>query len=73
MQQTTADGCSLADGSSDLGETTFREDFVVGVELDNQTSTFASSQKIAFLQMSWQPPDERTMSREENKQFDPGG
>ena len=41
MQRSTADGCLLVDGSSDLGEITSLEDVVIGVEHDNQTSTFA--------------------------------
>ena len=39
MQRTTAEGCSLADGSSDLGATIFFQ-AVAGIEPDNQTSQF---------------------------------
>ena len=38
MQQTTADGCSLADGSSDLVGITSLQAVVAGKEPDNQTS-----------------------------------
>ena len=52
MQQTTADGCSLADRSSDLGGTTSLQ-AVIGVEPDNQTSQFSSLYQIVSWQMSW--------------------
>ena len=67
MQRFSADGCSLVDVSSDLGEITPLEDFVNEVELSNQTSSFASSHKITFLPMSFQLEDKVIMSREENK------
>ena len=34
MKRTTADGCSLVNESSDLGEIASLEDFVIGVELN---------------------------------------
>ena len=69
IQRTTADGCSLVDRSSDLRGTTSLQ-AVIGVESDNQTSSFASSRKIIYLQMSWQP--QVITSNEENKQSDTG-
>ena len=39
MLITIADGCSLDDGSLDSGEITSLQDFVIRMELDNQTST----------------------------------
>ena len=50
IQRTTADGCSLTDGSSDLGETTSLQGFV-RIKLDNHIFPFASSRKIVFVQM----------------------
>ena len=67
MQRFSADGCSLVDGSSDLGEITPLGYFVNQVELSNQTSSFASSHKITFLPMSFQLEDKVIMSREEKK------
>ena len=48
MEQTTVNSCSLVDGSSDLGETTFSlEELVIGTQTDSQTSTsFASSETV---------------------------
>ena len=73
MQPTAADGRSLVDRSSNLGGTSSLEVVIVGIEPDNQISQFASSQKIVFLQMSWQPEVTKELSNEEKKHFDPGG
>ena len=62
MQRTTADGCSLVDGSLDLGEITSLKDFLIKVELNDQTP-FVSKHKITSLQMSLQPEDKVIMSR----------
>ena len=70
MEQTTVDDCSLVDGSSDLGKTTFSlEKFVVGMKIDSQTSTSFASSKT---QMSCKPKDKELANRQ-NKQLDPGG
>ena len=70
MQRTTVfDGCSLVDGSSDLVETFFLEDFVTGIKPGNQTFPLASSLNLVQLQMSYQFEDKVTMGNEENKQF----
>ena len=50
IQRATADDCSLADGSSDLGETTSLQ-VVVRIKPDNHTFPFSLSRKIVFLQM----------------------
>ena len=55
------------------GETTSFEGFVLGVELNDQASPFASSCKIVFLQLSCQSQYKVIMGKEENTQFDPGG
>ena len=72
MQQTTADGCSLADGSLNMGETISLQ-AIVEIELDNLTSQFASCRKIVFLEMSWKPKDMVKLGNEKNKKFDHGG
>ena len=70
IQQTTADGCSVADGSSDLGETSSLR-VVVGVEPNNHiTFPFASSRKIILLQMRWQQVKLKKLDNEENRHLD---
>ena len=72
MEGTTVDGCSLVDGSSDLGETTFSlEELIIGRQPDSQTSTSFASSKIVCQKMSHKPKG-KELANKENKQFDPG-
>ena len=44
MKRATVDGCSLVDGSSDLGENTFSlKESVIGTQTDSQTSSSSAS------------------------------
>ena len=71
MKRTAADGCSLADSSSNLGGIISLQ-VVVGIQPE-PNFTFTSSCKIAFLPMSWQQGNLVKLSHEGNQQFDPSG
>ena len=53
MQRTTVDGCKLADGSPELGESCFLQ-AVVGIEPDNKTSLLATFGEFVIFSMGWQ-------------------
>ena len=72
MERTTVDDCSLVDGSSDFGETTFSlEEFVIETQTDSQTLASFASSKVICQKMTRKPKDKK-LANKENKQFDPG-
>ena len=62
MARTTADGCTLGDGSSELGRTSSLQ-VVVGVKPDNQTSISVVFKKIVIVLMGCQQEEAEKLNK----------